>query len=70
METMKVSPGAGGFWELGQFSKADSKMFNPWANDGEQMAPFDREVSNDYCLVLHQVYQRTYPLLELLSNKD
>ena len=42
---MKVSPGKGGFWELGEFSKSDSKMFNPWASDGLHMAPFDREVS-------------------------
>ena len=44
-ETMKVSPGKGGFWEFGEFSKSDSKMFNPWASDGLHMAPFDREVS-------------------------
>ncbi|RUS89753.1 hypothetical protein EGW08_002456 [Elysia chlorotica] len=40
---MSVDPGAGGFWEFGDFEKdGKGKWDNPWAA-GEHMAPFDQE---------------------------
>lgn len=43
-ELTSIEPGAGGFWELGNFDKDVPGIHNPWASDGDHMAPFDREV--------------------------
>jgi hypothetical protein len=48
VETGRVAPPNGGFWELGNFS---STLTNIWAN-GTKMAPFDHEVSDKSLLLL------------------
>jgi hypothetical protein len=40
----QVTPTAGGFWELGQFSSQVGPVDNPWIY-GNKMAPFDQPVS-------------------------
>ncbi|KAK7088455.1 hypothetical protein V1264_022376 [Littorina saxatilis] len=40
-ETLKVAPGAGGFWEFGGFDQMQG-YDNPW-REGTRMAPFDQE---------------------------
>ena len=43
-EILTVDPGAGGFWDLGEFEKSGNNHYdNPWAGRGK-MAPFDQEV--------------------------
>lgn len=45
VETGRIAPGAGGFWELGVSSGAFSgDIENPW-RFASKMAPFDEEVT-------------------------
>ena len=44
VETFRVDPPAGGFWEIGDFeSRFPDGIANPWEH-GSIMAPFDKKV--------------------------
>ena len=60
-ETRRITPPAGGFWELGGFP---STAANPWeAADNPIMAPFDQKVR---FLKVHLCL--TFPYTELLHS--
>ena len=43
-DVMHVDLPAGGFWEMGGFGSDFPDADNPW-QEGDKMAPFDKEVS-------------------------
>jgi hypothetical protein len=43
VETGRISPPDGGFWEVGEFDSRNGTVDNPWIH-GTKMAPFDKEV--------------------------